>query len=247
MNHILKGLAFSVSVVLTFLIGNHAVAAEEFEATKTKIESTLGLEISAVDDSPIPGLIQLVTDRGVFYASKDGTYFLQAKIFNLDENMHNETEKVLSELRLKGISEFQDSTIEFKAQDEKYVVYVFSDITCGYCRKLHNEIAKYNNLGITVRYLAFPRAGIVSKTGNEMMSVWCSENKQEAMSAAKAGDQVLVEEFISTKMCAKNVEKHYKFGLKVGVTGTPNIILPNGAMISYQPPLQLEKILKDMK
>lgn len=230
---IVNGSIFSSSVL--------AQADDEYATAKQKVESVLGLKVESIGDAPVPGLLQVSTDRGLFYTSEDGTYFLQARVFNLDEGMRNETEEALSELRVEGLEAFDGSTIEFKADKEKYVVNVFTDITCGYCRKLHNEIADYNDLGITVRYLAYPRAGLNSGSYNDMVSVWCAKDQQEAMTSAKAGDSVL------SARCSNEVAQQYQFGQRIGVTGTPNIILPDGSMIpGYQPAKQLEQALKDV-
>jgi len=104
---------------------------------------------------------------------------------------------------------------------------------------LHNEMDQYNDLGITVRYLAFPRSGINSRTYTDMVSVWCADNKQEAMDNAKGGGSV------ASKSCATKVAEEYAFGQKIGVNGTPNIIMPDGSVIpGYQPPKKLEEALK---
>ncbi|WP_026377508.1 bifunctional protein-disulfide isomerase/oxidoreductase DsbC [Aestuariibacter salexigens] len=237
MKNIFKSALVATSLVMSLM----ACAEPSASPVKDKIESTLGLQVSSVADSPVPGLVQVMTDRGMFYASKDGTYFLQARIFNLDEEMRNETEEALGAIRLEGLQQFQDSAVVFKAEDEKYVVNVFTDITCGYCRKFHREIANYNDRGITVRYLAFPRAGLNSKPYNDMVSVWCAEDPLEAMTAAKADEE------IASASCKNSVAQQYQFGQRVGVTGTPNIILPDGTLIpGYQPADQLEQALKQV-
>lgn len=229
-----------VSVAAIAVAGQSAIAAD-YEETKSKIEKTLSLDVSAIGDSPVPGLLQLVTSKGFFYSSPDGKYLLQARVYNLDEEMRNETEIALGGMRLDGISEFQDSVIEFKAEKEKYVVNVFTDITCGYCRKLHNEMKDYNDLGITVRYLAFPRGGLRSKSYNDMVSVWCAEDKQTALTEAKNGESVPDTE------CTNTVANQYNFGQRIGVAGTPNIILPDGSLIGgYQPAPQLLQSLKNI-
>ena len=218
---------------------SYLAVADNQNAAKAKVESVLGLKVSAIGDAPVPGLLQLVTDRGLFYTSEDGKYFLQARVFNLDENMRNETENALTGIRLDGIKNFENSVIEFKAKNERYVVNVFTDITCGYCRKLHNEIADYNKRGITVRYLAFPRGGLASQSYDDMVSVWCSTDKQEALTQAKAGER------IEAQSCANEVEQQYAFGQRIGVSGTPNIILPDGTLIGgYQPASVLLESLK---
>jgi thiol:disulfide interchange protein DsbC len=214
---------------------------EKLELIKTKLQNTLGMQISAIADSPVDGLLQLETEKGLFYSSVDGKFLLQARVYNIDEGMRNETEVALSRMRLAGIEEFKDSVIEYKAKNEKYVVTVFTDINCGYCRKLHNEMDKYNALGITIRYLAYPREGLRSATALNMISVWCADNKKQALTAAKNG------ETIKTQSCDSKVAQQFAFGQKVGVNGTPNIILPDGSLIpGYQPPNLLEQALKDI-
>lgn len=205
---------------------------------KAKIETLLQMDVSSVTKAPIDGLFQVMTERGLFYVSQDAKYFLHGRVFNLDEGMRNVTEEALSTVRMDGMKSFEKDMIEFKADDEKYQVTVFTDITCGYCRKLHNQVDEYNKLGITVRYLAFPRGGPQSQGFSDMESVWCAKDKQAAMTAAKAGDSVKKES------CANKVRDQYMFGQQVGVTGTPAIMLADGSMLpGYQPPTQLEKML----
>ena len=233
------GIAFSGLVLALSFNLSAADKATKFDPVKAKLQAALGMKISSVGDAPVPGLLQVMTDKGLFYTSLDGKYLLQARIYNIEEGMRNVTEDALGSVRLDGLVEFEDAVIEYKADNEKYVVSVFTDITCGYCRKLHNEMDKYNELGITVRYLAFPRNGLNSSSYNDMVSVWCADNKQEAMDNAKAGGTV------ASKNCESKVAEEYAFGQRIGVNGTPNIILPDGSVIpGYQPPKQLEAALK---
>ncbi|MCU7553115.1 bifunctional protein-disulfide isomerase/oxidoreductase DsbC [Alteromonas sp. ASW11-19] len=214
-------------------------AAENQDEVTAKIEAQLGFDVLSVADAPVEGLYQVVTDKGLFYISKDGKYLVQARIYNLEANMRNETEAALGDMRREGLSEFSDAMIEYKADDEEHVITVFTDITCGYCRKLHQEIDQYNDMGITVRYLAFPRNGLNSQSYRDMVSVWCAENPQKALTAAKAGDNVL------RKSCKNSVAEQYQFGQQVGVTGTPNIVMPDGSVIpGYQPAKAIAQVLK---
>lgn len=231
-------LALALNVVSAVSI---AEEVKDYAVVKNKIESVLRFEVLSIADAPIDGLVQVSTNRGLFYISEDGKFLVSGKIFNVDAGMRDETEQSLSVLRKDGVVEFNDSMIEFKAPDEKYVVSIFTDITCGYCRKLHREIENYLASGITVRYLAFPRGGLASKSYKDMVSVWCAKDQQDAMTQAKAGDSV------DTATCENMVAKQYEFGQQVGVTGTPNIILPNGGLIpGYQPAQDLLTTLEQI-
>lgn len=233
----------TASVVSSPIVTNDAtpfkVGAADFSEVQNKLRQALQMEVSSIAESPVAGLLQVMTERGLFYTSLDGKYFLQARVYNLEEGMRNETEIALGGARLEGLNAFENDVIEYKAKNEKYVVSVFTDITCGYCRKLHNEMDQYNDLGITVRYLAFPRGGLQSKSYQDMVSVWCAENPQQAMTDAKNGSQV------TDKSCETKVAQQYAFGQRMGVNGTPNIVMPDGSVIpGYQPPVQLEQALK---
>ncbi|MFA3792970.1 bifunctional protein-disulfide isomerase/oxidoreductase DsbC [Aliiglaciecola sp. SL4] len=210
---------------------NTSMGSADYTKTKQKLENVLGLKVFAIGDSPVPSLAQVSTNQGLFYTSEDGKYLVSGRIFNVDAGMRNETDIKLSELRLEGVSDFSDEdVIEFKAKDEKYVINVFTDITCGYCRKLHREIDDYNEKGITVRYLAYPRGGLNTQTYYDMVAVWCADDKQSALTAAKTGADV------NGTTCSNKVADEYAFGTRVGVNGTPNIILPDGSLVGgYMP------------
>tara|TARA_R110001583_G_scaffold117347_3_gene268425 strand:- start:185 stop:988 length:804 start_codon:yes stop_codon:yes gene_type:complete len=214
---------------------------------KTKIKAKLGLTVEKVEATPVPGIALLITNQGLFYASYNGDYFIQGKVYSLVSEVTDLAEQSLSKMRLDGLEEFKDDMIIFKAKDEKYVVTAFTDISCGYCRKMHKQMADYNDRGITFRYLAYPRSGIKDRNGDytqgfkDMRSVWCSEDPKAAMTNAKNSGSV------AYRVCDKPIEGQFNFGRQVGVNGTPAIILSNGMMVpGYQPPEQLEQLLKNL-
>lgn len=217
------------------------------DALKAKIKAKLGLTVVKVEKTPVPGIALLITDQGLFYSSYNGDYFIQGKVYSLVTAVTDLAELSLTKMRLEGVEKFKDDMIVYKAKDEKYVVTVFTDITCGYCRKMHKQMDEYNDLGITFRYLAYPRAGIKDRLGNytegfkDLRSVWCNEDPKVALTDAKNSKS------IGYRVCDKSIEGQYDFGRQVGVNGTPAIILSTGAMVpGYQPPAQLEQLLKTL-
>ncbi|KGJ89104.1 bifunctional protein-disulfide isomerase/oxidoreductase DsbC [Colwellia psychrerythraea] len=217
----------------------------DVDLLKAKINSSLGLTVVKVEKTPVPGIAMLVTNQGLFYASYNGDYFIQGKVYSLGATVTDLAEESLAKIRLEGIKTFENDMIEYKADNEKYVVTVFTDITCGYCRKMHEQMADYNARGITFRYLAYPRSGIKDRTGNlsqgfkDLRSVWCSDDTAKALTSAKSGSG------IAYRICEAPIEAQFDFGRQIGVNGTPAIILSNGMMIpGYQPPAQLEELLK---
>jgi len=226
-----------ISLITLMPTTSFAAPVEDNAKIRARLLS-LGLQATKIEESAIPGVKQVLTNRGVFYMSADSKIFIAGRMFDVENNMKNLTETALSGLRLDGMEKFEDSMIVFPAKDEKHTVTVFTDTTCGYCRKLHAQIDDYNSLGITVRYLAFPRGGINSRSFDEIQSVWCSADQQSAMTKAKAGDK------LSTEKCNAPIAGHYNLGQAAGVTGTPAIMLEDGTMIpGYKPPSALAQML----
>jgi len=216
-------------------------------ALKTKLKEKLGLEVESVAMAPVAGIAEVITDRGLFYTSYDGAYLFHGKLFGLQGQVTDLTEESMAKVRLSGMDKFANDMIVYPAKNEKHVVTVFTDITCGYCRKLHEQMDEYNDMGITVRYLAYPRAGITDRNGNltqgfqDMRSIWCNEDPNTAMTKAKAGSAV------AHRICDKPVEAEFNFGRSVGVTGTPAIMLANGMMLpGYREPRDLLQMLESL-
>ena len=214
---------------------------------KAKIKAKLGLTVERVEPTPVPGIALLITNQGLFYSSYNGDYFIQGKVYSLVSKVTDLAEESLSNMRLDGLEKFKDDMIVFKAKDEKYVVTAFTDITCGYCRKMHKQMTDYNDRGITFRYLAYPRSGIRDQAGEytqgfkDLRSVWCNDDSKAAMTNAKNSRNV------AYRVCDKPIEAQFDFGRQVGVNGTPAIVLSNGMMVpGYQPPEQLEQLLKSL-
>jgi thiol:disulfide interchange protein DsbC len=200
-----------------------------------------GVEVTDVSPSPIDGLLEISAGADIYYLSDDGKYFLQGEILDL-ATRENLTENRRNHARSAFLKRFSsDSAVTFEAEDERYRVLVFTDIDCPYCRKLHREIDEYNELGITVQYLAFPRKGPGSDSWAKADAVWCSATPQEALTQAKNGHDV------EGEACEVSpVARHYKLGKDIGIAGTPAIVDEWGHMIvGYKSPEELEELLDE--
>ena len=226
----------SISLSAGVLAQQKSEAPELSDISKSL--APLGLQVNAAANSPVPGLLQVFTQRGLFFTSADGRFFIEGNIFDLQQS------ELVNDVQMRSYVNQQmptltDSYIEYKAENEQYVVYAFTDPTCGYCQKLHSEMKDYNKAGITVRYLAFPRGGLNSKTALEMQHLWCSRNQQKAMDLAKAGKRN------PPAMCENPVKRHYELGQSFGINGTPALVLASGRIIpGYQPAAGLLKQLE---
>jgi len=197
--------------------------------------------ITTVRPSPIEGLYLVQIGGSDVLVTADGSKFIQGEIFNIgaggitkweDPAMVAERKKLLATINPKD-------SINFKATGKaKAIVYVFTDVDCGYCRKLNSEMAEYNKLGIEIRYLAFPRAGIPSPSADKLITAWCSKDKQAVMTKVKEGHDV------PNITCNNPVAAQFELGGRIGVNATPALWMPNGEIkLGYLPPQQLAKAL----
>tara|TARA_R110000868_G_scaffold107466_3_gene294053 strand:- start:1936 stop:2604 length:669 start_codon:yes stop_codon:yes gene_type:complete len=196
--------------------------------------------VSAISETPVDGLYQVQLETGrVLYATADGKYFMQGTLIEVNDGQPRNLTSVAEASGIAQVLDRVDASdmVVFAPEEPKTHITVFTDVDCGYCRKLHSEVEQLNNLGIEVRYMAFPRGGMQSPAAQVMQSVWCADNRQQAMTSAKQGKTV------EEKTCANPVAQEYELGKQLGVQGTPAIFLANGVMIpGYQPAQQLATI-----
>jgi thiol:disulfide interchange protein DsbC len=173
----------------------------------------------------VPGLDEFISGSKLYYVSADGEYFLEGSLIDVKAGK-DLTEARLGEARTSELSKVSlDNMIVFKPKKTKHFVYVFTDIDCGYCRKLHSEMDQYLGAGIEVRYLFFPRAGLNSDSYNKAVAVWCAKDRQAALTKAKKGES------IEMKQCDNPVQAHMKLGEEFGASGTPMIVTEKGTII----------------
>lgn len=212
----LVGTSFSVS----------AVSSEQNEVD-TRHLNKIGIEVLSTAPGEIDGYVRAVTNQGMFYVSEDGERLISGNVFDITgKEPKNLSEAAMAKVRLKMLKDFEDDMIVYPAENEKYQVTIFTDTTCGYCQRLHENMDSYHAEGITIRYLAFPRGGMNSKGGQQLQTVWCADDKKAAITAFKEE-----ESYSGSSNCSNPVAEHYQLGKSFGVTGTPAIVLPDGRMV----------------
>lgn len=196
------------------------------------------IEVDHVGAAPLPGFREAVVGGQMVYISDDGRYLLQGALFDVQEKT-DLSQAGMAEVRRSLLATIPASErIVFAPENPEYTVSVFTDVECGYCRKLHEDIAEYNRLGIAIEYLAFPRMGPASADFSKMISVWCAGDRAAALTAAKEGRRV------PSINCTSPVARHYDIGRRVGLTGTPMIVTADGTqMPGYMPPADLRAAL----
>lgn len=225
------------AVVLAF--ASFGVLSEAVNLKSVLEKSLPGVEIDAVNPSEMTGLYEVVVGPRLFYVSADGRYMIQGDLIDL-EARKNLTEPKLAKARVNSIAKVGlDKMIVFKPEKPKYSVSVFTDIDCAYCRKLHSEIDQYMAEGIEIHYLFFPRAGKDSESYDKAVSVWCSKDRNKALTEAKKGKKV------EAKTCDNPVLQHMALGSDLGMRGTPLIVTEHGTLLpGYVPAKRLAEVLK---
>ncbi len=196
------------------------------------------LVIDQVAAAPLPGFQEVVVGGQVVYVSDDGKYLLQGTLYDIAAKK-NLGEASLARVRTQLLQKIPVSDrIVFAPANPKHTVTVFTDVECGYCRKMHSQIADYNNEGIAVQYTAFPRMGLGSEDFKKMVAVWCAPDRRKALTDAKNDKRVPMRD------CKSPVRMQYDIGQRVGLTGTPMILASDGSQLGgYLPPAELRAAL----
>jgi thiol:disulfide interchange protein DsbC len=227
------------------------ISEEATQPTKTVEQSVLsmlkvarpGLQFIFLGESQIPGVYEVqVTNGPILFVHEQGEYLFDGRLLQVKKDGIVDTMEARESNKRRDVfaKRSTDDMIIFKPEAEtKAIMNVFTDVDCGYCRKFHREVPELNAMGIEVRYLAFPRAGIPSGSYNKIAKAWCADDKQDTLTKVKNGQNVDVD------VCDNNpVAEHYAFGNSLGITGTPAIILMDGTLIpGYQPAANFAKLL----
>ncbi len=213
--------------VIAVVMSSSALAESTVEDVQKRLSERLpGIDITSLAESQLPGLFELVTDGQIYYVDESAEYLVDGSLIRLNDRVN------LTDARLGGI---QMALIE-EVGEENMLIYepespsnrsitVFTDISCGYCRRLHSEIDTLLDAGVRVRYLLFPRAGLGSQGYKDLESVWCADDPQAAMTNAKSGGK------IEAKSCTNPIESHVALAERLGLRGTPLIYTDSGVKI----------------
>ncbi|MGQ0529616.1 MAG: DsbC family protein [Panacagrimonas sp.] len=221
-----------------------AVDPNDMAALKARLAKTLpGVTVDAVRGTPMPGIYEVQSGLNFGYVTLDGRYLIDGDLNDLATNQRlTENNRRVARLKLMD-SIGATQTIEYAPSNQpaKYTVTVFTDVDCGYCRKLHQHIAEYNADGIAVRYVFYPRSGPDTPSFHKAEKVWCAKDRQAALTEAKLGAG-----YEGDRTCTNPVMDHLRLATQLGLRGTPAILLPDGEVVpGYQTPAELIKVLAE--
>ena len=209
------------------------VAPEVSEQERERIVANLQAHLpelapDAIRGTPMPGIFEIQSGQAFGYVSESGRYLIEGDLVDLQTGVAL-TEERRKAQRVAILDSLQDDHVISYAPPSgtplKHSVWVFTDVDCGYCRKLHSEIDQYLDAGIGIRYLLYPRSGQNSASYRKAVATWCSEDRKEALTRAKQGKDP------GTRSCDHPVDQHLLVGRQLGLRGTPMMVLPNGEVV----------------
>ncbi len=237
----------SAAVLMMVLAGGNGARAEDDIATTilTRLQAARpDLQYGVPQPSPMTGLYEVqVVDGPLLYVSQDGARFIAGDLFEVQDGgqgFSNLAEVQRQQERKELIAAVKpEDMIIFAPPEPKTTLTVFTDVDCGYCRKLHNEVPELNRLGIAVHYLAFPRQGLSSPSYRKIATAWCAADRQQTLTRLKNGEKV------PDKVCNPNpVAAQMLLGERIGVSGTPALVLEDGTLIpGYRPAREIAQLL----
>ena len=233
-------LATLFTVCLT--LASQANAQSEIEAVRLNLEKIIParMEITSIEQTPMEGVYEVRAGNENLFVYSHGEFVMIGEVFDTDRRVSWAQERREKEraVAVKDLAAMPESNMIIMGDPEgKRYITVFTDTDCGWCQKFHQDIPVLEAGGLKVRYMMWPRAGLESESYLEAVSVWCADNQGQAMTIAKNRQKV------EPRQCENPVEEHYQLGFRLGVQGTPFIMLDNGKVLGgYVPP---EKLLSE--
>lgn len=236
-------LTLTAALSLSAFSAQAASEAKKIELVRAEIVKMIPPAIDAeIVTTPAKNVYRMEFQGSYAYVYVAGEHVLIGELLNTKDqvNLGDEAKAERVATVIKDVP--TSKMIVFGPKDAKRHITVFTDIDCGYCRKLHNEVTELTDAGIQVRYLAFPRAGVGSESYKKYVSVWCNGNQQSALTTAKNGGSV------PAATCENPITETYNLGQQVGVRGTPTIIFDDGTLTpGYLPSAELIRRLGIVK
>lgn len=224
----------AVLLLLSLNFAAHAAGTVDKDKIRAQIKQiSPKAEITSIENSPIAGLYQVMLDGvDILYVSADGQHFLNGHMYtHKNGGLVDLTEQGLSVGRgdkLKAVPE-KGMIVYSPKGKTKGVVYAFTDVDCGFCKRFHQEVPALNKMGVEVRYLAWPRSGLGadSVTFQKMQKVWCADDRQTALTDTKLNNKVPT----GVAACETAIPEHFKLGFQLGVKGTPALFTEDGRQV----------------
>lgn len=223
------------AAMFSVLVSVNTFADERMEEVRKAVLGILSGQVSLDNlvESPIAGIYEATIGNNIYFILLKDNHLIVGDAINIatgaslgDEKKHSAIARVVTDTTVEDM-------VVFAANGEsKRYMTVFTDIDCGYCRRLHREVPILNAAGLEVRYMAFPRAGIGSPSYDKIVTVWCDSNPQSAMTASKNGEN------LPMSSCENPVANQFQAANQAGINGTPTLVLDDGTVIGGYVPAE---------
>lgn len=202
----------------------------------------VNVSIKEIRNTSIPNMYWVTLNNGSpVLASADAKFIFQGEAYELGgtqlKNLTANLQAVDNKAKFAALNP-KDLIIYPAKGKAKHVVYVFTDVSCPYCNRLHSHMSEINALGIEVRYVAWPRG---EQFFPAMQAIWCSEDRKAAIEKGFKHEDLPP----APANCKSPVQAQYDLGLSIGVSGTPAIYNQDGHHIgAYMPAKDLLEALE---
>lgn len=213
------------------------------EQLKKTLEQRLGVpKIDEVTRTPA-GVYEVRIGTDLLYSDPTGSYILVGQLHDL-RTQENLTQKRLDKLTAIDWKDLPlDDAIKIvrgNGGNGKRQIALFEDPNCGYCRQIHQSLARMTDM--TVYVFLYP---ILSPDSTEKSKqIWCSANRAQTWL-----DWMIDRKPIAgAGICNTPIERNLALGQKHRINGTPAVLFPDGMRVpGAMSTEQIERRLASLK
>jgi thiol:disulfide interchange protein DsbC len=228
-----------LSLLACLMLAAAPVSADE-ERIKRELGARLtGSEIESVRKTPYLGLYEVVIDGEIVYTDEKMEYFFSGDIFDARTVPPRNLTEAPPERSAIGVlaRASRDSAIKRVRGNGRRVLYTFEDPNCGFCKSLHREIGRLDDVTVYI----FPMPILSQDSVEKAIAAWCAEDRTRAWGALMS-DIPLPALPKDRAGCAHPLQKVMELAKRFGINSTPVVFLGNGVRINgYVPADRIEK------
>ncbi len=181
------------------------------------------------------GKVVIDSDTGLVFMTSRERNVASLLVVNANSDIARILNDDVKSQSIKDAVNAISKTIDFVSPTEHTVRYVFTDPLCGYCRKLHTQIADLNERGITIRYIPINNFG--DRSLEPVLKLLAVEPEKqpkavsymkEQLSSRKSVDYKVIGSPIVTPQTRDQLRLNKTIGDILGVKGTPAIFDTSG-------------------
>ena len=215
---------FLIIFIMTTIISCSQTNNSKVDAQKAMEEKYPNIKIDSIEKVN-NSFFEIAIQDQLYYLTSDFKHLIVGNVIDF-ETGSNLTENKMKRERIKYLSKINDkNVITYKPDSTKYILTIFTDTSCPYCQKLHNEVDDLLMNDVEVRYVLFSRNGNDDDAYADMVSILCSKDQKDALNRAFDND------FVKNQSCQNPISDNYSIARDLKVNGTPMIFMENGLVI----------------